>query len=266
MSERTNCADCGTKLTDNERTYYGATCERCEGVIWALGASDELPPPVRCPWGRFQAREGHRVKEHGILFSAPMVRAILAGTKTQTRRIVSTTPRGWDAQAMELACVQEHDSDMLGVQAYFGDKRAGTRCPYGKSGDRLWVREAWRTTGDGGRCNGIPPRDLQPHEVWYEADGAAPAHELVGKLRPGMFMPRWASRITLEVTSVRVEKLGDISEADAEAEGAAPLLVPPDGGSSPHVEGFRYLWESINGLGSWDASPWVWCVSFRRLP
>ena len=81
---------------------------------------------------------------------------------------------------------------------------------------------------------------------------------------PSIHMPRWASRITLEITGVRVERLQDIRETDAQAEGAEPLLVPPDGGSTVYTEGYRHLWEQINGPGSWDANPFVWVVEFRR--
>mgnify|MGYP001809841647 CR=1 FL=1 len=197
------------------------------------------------------------MKEIPILFSAPMVRALLAGTKTQTRRAWREQPPA----GVRVAYVPGH-----------------TRTPYGQRGDRLWVREAWRTTGDDGRCDDMPPRDLQPHSVWYEADGDAHWRTLVGKLRPSMFMPRWASRITLEVTEVRVERLQVISEADAIAEGIEQFTdFLPSGHwrrydkatfnsyvSSP-VDSYASLWESINGPESWAANPWVWAVSFRRI-
>lgn len=152
-------------------------------------------------------------------------------------------------------------------------------CPYGVPGDRLWVREAWATHA----CfDHIPPRDLTARSIHYQADGQIKT----GKNRPGMFMPRWASRITLEVTAVRVELLQAISEADAIAEGIDRgenfpgwYRGPLPGDSAGLQEygrnfkiptafarlAYRALWESINGTGSWDANPWVWVVSFRRL-
>jgi hypothetical protein len=134
-------------------------------------------------------------------------------------------------------------------------------------GINLWVREAWRTTGDDGRADYLPPRDIQKHDVWHEADGEAHWRTLVGKLRPSMFMPRWASRITLDVTGVRVERLQDISAADALAEG---ITLHPDHHSRPRdsrygpVATYKDLWDSINGPGSWAANPWVWVISFSR--
>lgn len=209
--------------------------------------------------------------ERPILFSAPMVRALLAGTKTQTRRTINTDRHGWDAQAMELACVQEHDSDELGVQAYFGPQRFGVRCPYGKPGDRLWVRETWAKWGRDDQCGEGP---AQTHEPIYRADGW-PWDER-DKWRPSIHMPRRVSRITLEVSGVRVERLQDISHADALAEGIewTPIPAgrlfhdyrcrPPAPTLTSARECYRSLWESINGTGSWEANPWVWVVEFRR--
>lgn len=208
--------------------------------------------------------------ERPILFSAPMVRALLAGTKTQTRRVVKP-PEGyvgpdamrswgcnWDTQ-------QECPVWMVHLRADIAaPKHRWIRCPYGKPSDRLWVREAWRTVVEADKT---PPRDMDPaYRLWFEAD--APHQEGFGKYRPPMFMPRWASRITLEVTGVRVERLQDISKADALAEGAN---VHPDHHNKPRssiyspVQAYRDLWESINGPGSWDANPWVWVVEFRRV-
>lgn len=219
------------------------------------------------------------MKERPILFSAPMVRALLAGTKTQTRRVLK------QATGPSLSVGIEDEPGVAELSWLWGDGPGHdvhetikkVRCLYGVPGDRLWVREAWRSTGDGGRCNSMPPRDMQPHDVWYEADGLPPVDECAGKLRPSMFMPRWASRILLEVTEVRVDRLQDISDADAQAEGT-PCYVcggPLNGHSEADCHCFhrkasasdyRGLWEQINGPGSWDANPWVWAVSFRRVP
>jgi hypothetical protein len=238
-----------------------------------------------------------------------MVRAILDGRKTQTRRVLMPQPpaecgihymlgdESW--LAPEDRKPLRHHWEAWGGPLYEG-RPEGHLCgshtvksPYGAPGDRLWVREAWRTTGDGGRCDDMPPRDLQPHQVWYEADGPAPADECVGKYRPAMFMPRWASRLTLEVTGVRVERLQEIDWEDAIAEGirdprrAAWRVDPVEG----CVAKYRELWDSLNaarepkhigrrrkkgklvdrpmpepGPYAWDANPWVWVVEFRRLP
>jgi hypothetical protein len=199
-----------------------------------------------------------------IPFSAPMVRALLAGTKTQTRRVVKIDHT--DSVFERLQGMLAHFfrlTSRVPVQA--------VRCPYGVPGDRLWVREAWRS---GKIADRFPPRELTPHPVWYEADGQAP-EATNGKLRPGMFMPRWASRITLEITGVRVERLQDISEADAIAEGVERGAADGfwklygretngDMDRSPRVA-YRSLWESINGAGSWDANPFVWVVEFKRV-
>ncbi len=178
------------------------------------------------------------MKERPILFSAPMVRAILDGSKTQTRRVVKLqTPK---AASISDFCVD-------GI-------RVG-RCPYGQPGDRLWVREAWA--------------DCDKLVRYYATDDVHPLR----KKRPSIHMPRWASRITLEVTGVRVERLQDISFSDARAEG---IVVQPDGGwgladsthyhfTDPRVS-YWSLWEAINGPGSVDANPWVWVVEYKGNP
>lgn len=191
------------------------------------------------------------MKERPILFSAPMVRALLDGSKTQTRRIVK-------------------DTGFYAIEGHHGTETAerersalATRCRFGMPGDRLWVREAWRTVAE---ADCMPPRDLNAaHRLWMEAD--APHQPGFGKLRPSMFMPRWASRINLEITGVRVERLNDISEHDALNEGVTFLNpVKPGRANRMAREAFADLWQSINGAGAWDANPWVWVVEFRRLP
>lgn len=227
------------------------------------------------------------MRERPILFSGPMVRALLAGTKTQTRRPVKPAPPAntvamgrWQDPGPEPAYWAflrdgpvEHDHPFGGAELH-GEP---WRCPYGQPGDRLWVREAWRAPAEFDR---VKPSDLRAPSggllgtpIVYEAT----RHESVqfGKLRPGMFMPRWASRILLEVTDVRVERLQDISEVDAQAEGLLALSSGADltwtvdaAAASEHVtarETYAWLWDEINGPGSWDANPWVWVVGFRRL-
>jgi hypothetical protein len=208
------------------------------------------------------------MKERPILFSAPMVRALLAGTKTQTRRVVKITHRtpGLAACLAPPAGMRTRTS------------LAAELCPYGHPGDRLWVRESWSPDPpdvDGwgytawagcreGQIAGVPERFRYPRFCNYAADW------LHGPIRwtPSIHMPRWASRITLEITSVRVERLQEISEADAQAEG---WTRRPEVSTDPQVhkeaarDWFMDLWESINGPGSWDANPWVWVIEFRRL-
>jgi len=193
-------------------------------------------------------------KERPILFSGPMIRAILADTKTQTRRVVKPAPcltRGM--QTHEFA-VGGHDY----------------RCPYGVPGDRLWVRETFADGVEG--C----PGGISYRANHCDPKGDGPAHPM--KWRPSIFMPRAASRILLEVTDVRVERLQEISEGDAKAEGITELSLQGDEPgawwtAAPHRSmhsrtprgAFLRLWRSIHGDGSWDANPWVWVVSFRRI-
>ncbi|MBD8194357.1 hypothetical protein IFR35_23460 [Pseudomonas fluorescens] len=209
------------------------------------------------------------IKERPILFSAPMVRAILEGRKTVTRRTVKPQP--------EVRMV-----DMIGPMLTFKNKRGGhwlypnakaqiiADCPYGKPGDRLWVRETCLINDF--RDINVPEEERANCEILYRADGVPDweGDEALIRWRPSIHMPRWASRILLEITDVRVERLQDISRADIRAEG---LHCPPELGSddvSPNYRdwypaAWRELWESINGAGSWTANPWVWCVSFKRV-
>jgi hypothetical protein len=210
------------------------------------------------------------VKERQILFSAPMVRAILAGAKTQTRRVVKVPKR------------MEEFTSPAGALVDFG-------CPYGKFGSRLWVREPWRVAACYDDKNGFELEGLiTARNVQYSVCADQFLHGMaIGRYRHARFMPRWASRITLEITNVRVERLQDISEADAIAEGLAALTkdgstikygIPDrDGLPGNDDDGWHWsrwcidprlayqdLWESINGAGSWDANPFVWVIEFRR--
>ncbi|ANN78933.1 hypothetical protein [Bordetella flabilis] len=200
------------------------------------------------------------MRERPILFSAPMVRAILAGTKTQTRRVVKP------AKDRDIGCALAPCE--LAGEINRGEYRNSW---YGKIGDRLWVREthlnSWR----------INPEDpTGPRVFSHVAAFAADGHELSPgeKWIPSIHMLRAASRITLEITGVRVERLQQITAADARAEGilARGCLScsepEPCGCSSPHsssLDDFRSLWLDINGPRSWNANPWVWVVEFRRV-
>lgn len=207
-----------------------------------------------------------------MLMSAPMVRAILDGTKTQTRRIVKPQPTGFIGgpgvimpNGAPAALIPMDDT-----VAPFGRQIV---CPYGQPGDQLWVREAHaivpRTAY--ARSEGVQqtlrPDDPCEHDAaiyregWTRSKGGF-------SWRPSIHMPRWASRITLEITSVRVERLQDISEADAKAEGAGEAFDTVDGfvehDLGNHRDGFAKLWTEINGPESWAANPWVWALDFKR--
>lgn len=186
-------------------------------------------------------------RERPILFSSPMVRAILAGAKTQTRRVVKMTP------------LVEYD-----IRATGFPREAD--CPYGWIGDQFWVRETWAKAGEVG------------DQVEYRADNPDPRG---GKWRPSFFMPRALSRIQLEITDVRSQQLQEISEDDAVAEGMKPTAVLTVGRTMevvagdmfscpvmPAKEHFKFLWDGINGERegcAWHENPFVWVVSFRRL-
>lgn len=225
-------------------------------------------------------RKGAGMKERPILFSGPMVRAILDGTKTQTRRIVKPQPQFMQLQgAAHFLLPKQRAWESLGLNNWHRWVQA--LCPYGQPGDRLWVRESYFQFGhwepvDGKRTKGgrqkwafIPDRSeivfCEPGHTnvrkgRHHKDPATPAwHKRLGR-----FMPRAASRITLEITGVRVERLQDISGPDCWAEGIANAGWCPEKYGSV-TECYRTLWESINGPGSWAANPYVWAITFRRL-
>jgi hypothetical protein len=225
------------------------------------------------------------MKERGILFSAPMVRAILTGEKTQTRRALKPQPPEDD---MPLACEMftpsvirangEMDAADVDVFGTYGEEWS-LKCPYGAPGDRLWVRETWApqsidARGDHDDDWKRAAEDARTHKPWssiiYRADGWNDVVRPHEQWHPSILMPRWASRITLEVVSVRVERVQDISDADIAAEGVTPQallalgLTPITAASPPHLR-WKYGWMAINGVESWDANPWVWVIEFRRV-
>lgn len=215
------------------------------------------------------------IKERPILFSGPMVRALLDGSKTQTRRVVKCP----------------HEILSIGTAADWNNGRADPRmrkfedwgqgfhlfnyingtfampCPHGKPGDQLWVRETF------GICTAKHTQRWPAGTIAYRADHGLTHGGLeydLMKWKPSIFMPRIASRITLEIISVRVERLQDISEQNAKAEGAESMLCPGYpyrhiGEVYTHLMGFKTLWESINGSGSWDLNPWLWVIEFKRI-
>lgn len=214
------------------------------------------------------------MKERPILMSAPMVRALLAGTKTQTRRVVKPQPVDYPAMKPESRggrkWVFMAQSDKPGYAFATSD----VNCPYGHPGDRLWVRETWSAdphiddswastewNGCGRKVREIPDRFHHPRFCNYAADWL---HEQI-RWTPSIRMPRWASRITLEIVAVRVERLHDISEGDLAAEGIQEIIDAGVDHDGYPRDAYRSLWESINGPGSWAANPWVWVLEFRRI-
>jgi hypothetical protein len=214
------------------------------------------------------------MNEHPIIFSGAMVRAILAG-KTQTRRVIKPQPKGWGG---------EFQDDGFGAWCIAGDQDYSERikCPYGKVGDHLWVRETWRIADESSAtwtesgfvtveyADGTTMKTDECvwndnwHQWWekYIKSNTRKGH-------PSIFMPKWASRLSLKITGIRVERVQDITVRDVRAEGwpAERYLFPGVNESDKCMDWFRKLWDSINGKRgySWESNPWCWCISFRRV-
>jgi hypothetical protein len=189
------------------------------------------------------------IKERPILFNAQMVRATLSDQKTQTRRAMKY-------QVCDPGKFQIARPGYCEIVTFEGARIPGWNCPYGKPGDRLWVRETFCWSGYA----------MDPDELLYRADQEYTLEER-GDLswKPSIFMPRWASRITLEITNVRVERLQDITRGDCMSEGCPfPNLNMATTKTDP-IAWFSNLWCSINGTGSWQANPWVWVIEFKRV-
>lgn len=214
----------------------------------------------------FLRRPVEAPRERPILFSAPMVKALLAGVKTQTRRVMKPQPGEhiWtDSKTLLL---------MTDIKHKYGPSTAIV-CPYGKPGDQLRVREtAWQ------RPERTQKMMREGADTWppfiYDADygpDGIPESEREDlkrwgwKRRPSIHLPRLGSRILLEITAIRVERLNDISEADARAEGVTLPTRTCTMYDGIWRDEYRLLWESINGPGSWAANPWVWCLTFKRV-
>jgi hypothetical protein len=198
------------------------------------------------------------IKERPIIFSAPMVQAILENRKTITRRIIKKQPDTRHGRFdFENGCLKE--SSMV---SGCWDVWRKQYCPYGQVGDHLWVRENFIL--DVAFDDLSPAMVHETKEILYTADNV-PFDYWHGKNRPSIFMPRWASRITLEITGIRVELLSNISEEDARAEGAQPSIVGADLDHLRYRAGFQSLWGSINGSESWGLNPYVWVIEFKRI-
>jgi hypothetical protein len=218
------------------------------------------------------------MKERPILFSAPMVRAILSGVKTQTRRVAKTVTSLPDGKG--YTCLQRPGSNTVlplvdgqwQWQPAAGDAwrpypRMEEYCPYGKPGDRLWVRETWAPMIGGGYVYAADYTDQR----LKEKDGH-------GFWKPSIFCKRETSRITLEIVSVRVERLQKITEADAIAEGIEAFVMDLEGSTvttfRDYLTGemnraarnsYETLWQSMNGTESWAGNPFVWVIEFKTL-
>ena len=221
-----------------------------------LRAAGKLAQSSDRPGAR-QRRPSRDIATNGrpIAFSGPMVRAILEGRKTQTRRIVK---RNLD-ERVALGRKNWHCEDT----------NASLGCPYGQIGDRLWVRESFHFQQGGpiyDAAGGV--MDSMDDELTYRADCAEDSQRYRSKKwKASLFMPRWASRILLEITDVRLERVKDITGTDAKCEGApVPAHAVANGTHLAWARGwFRLLWGEINGTDSWDANPWVWVVEFKRI-
>ncbi|EHT8836795.1 hypothetical protein VQX66_003630 [Salmonella enterica] len=206
---------------------------------------------------------GRPVKERGMIFNAEMVRAILDGRKTQTRR-----PIKWkQTRFTEMA---ERDDGSLWPWAEDCERGGDIwfACPYGEIGDRILVRETFRVHSRATDVATLVYR-ASVRNSWTEQTHRVPVAvcnkpATPEKWTPSIHMPRWASRITLEITDVRVERLRDLSEEDAKSEG----IIPSAGGVLPGWEyriNFRDLWMDIYGTDNWEANPWVWVIEFKRV-
>lgn len=200
-----------------------------------------------------------QIKERPIIFSAPMVRAILEGRKTQTRRVVKWPIKGGSPKPL----IDVQPCLTAGMwKGGDGDGWNAFECPYGKVGDRLWVREAWAWPGEEYVLFKATHEHIQRE---MQSDPNNPQFTWKSPL----FLPRWASRILLEIVSVRVERVQSISEEDAIAEGVDSVTmadVPRQATMTRRCD-YRQLWDKINSKRghSWDSNPWVWCVSFKRV-
>lgn len=239
------------------------------------------------------------MRERGMIFNADMVRAVLNGSKTQTRRIIQSAAKNMQARGHEVISHRAPGDKWYGDYVYSMRDRSGVwqdftneqflaKCPFGVVGDRLWVRETFCPVNDDGEKwidYRATPRYEQSHPAGWDCEPKDPE---ALKWSPSIHMPRWASRITLEIIGVRVERLQSINEHDAIAEGLAEISKDgrvykygiPDLDGYPGTDDFgwpwheweRYpisayskLWRSIYGEESWQANPWVWVIEFKRV-
>jgi hypothetical protein len=203
------------------------------------------------------------MKERPILFSAEMVRAILENRKSVTRRVIKTDHTLLDDPNILPATIEAYKTAWVKT------------CPYGQPGDGLWVRETFWPIGE--FRYGGPRNKFWDATIRYRSDDQSDVRECPreygihyknpGRWMSPRFMPRWASRITLEITGVRSERLQNITADDCMAEGISLHEIPGLGSDYSIIKAYRDLWDSLNakrGYG-WDVNPWVWCITFRRV-
>ena len=244
------------------------------------------------------------MKERGMIFNSEMVRAILDGRKTQTRRIMKVQPESNQLGLLLITDSTKHSD--IGKYHWAESNATGNHVrsklfssPFGAVGERIWVRETWAPLGNEDGCyvdweDNLCKGDERSaariyrasceqrpgdYGLWSIPDDAywkphTKEHKFEGAWRPSIHMPRWASRILLEITDVRVERLNAISEEDARAEGIIDGGClncgepEPCGCANPEpdaTDAFAYLWQSVYGQESWNANPWVWVISFERI-
>ncbi|MEF3027238.1 hypothetical protein V4B64_20370 [Klebsiella pneumoniae] len=247
------------------------------------------------------------MKERGMIFNGEMTRAILDGRKTQTRRVMKVQPESNQLGLLFITDSTKHSD--IGKYHWAESNATGNHvrsklfsCPFGAVGERIWVRETWATLGNEDGCyvdweDNLCKGDERSaariyrasceqrpgdYGLWSIPDDAywkphTKEHKFGGAWRPSIHMPRWASRILLEITDVRVERLNAISEEDAEAEGidmealydsqdCYDCIANHNMTGRPTVTGaFKYLWESIYGEEGWKSNPWVWVIEFKRV-
>ncbi|HFU4525613.1 hypothetical protein [Klebsiella pneumoniae] len=202
------------------------------------------------------------MKERGMIFNGEMVRAILDGRKTQTRRIMAPQP----ADDIERCIFPNPEA--IGWKSSLRHKHGSTTahfCHYGKPGDRIWVREAF--------ASGLSTKSTLAYRATHKREDLEDGFYDTIKWTPSIHMPRWASRILLEITNVRVERLNSIHDVDAMREGIQNLTtcshsdfgIPGVVNAQHPVRAFQLLWESIYGADSWRANPWVWVIEFKRV-
>ncbi|MCL0011648.1 hypothetical protein MKU80_011465 [Providencia rettgeri] len=203
------------------------------------------------------------MKERGVILNAEMVRAVLDGRKTQIRDIVKGATskhifHGWVVSSIHSkdegrACWSNNALSMRGNPIRL-------HCPLGKIGDRLWVRETFQV--------GLCTKSGFAYKATHKSSDLDEGWDEVIKWRPSTQMPRWASRITLEITDVRVERLQSINEEDAKAEGfdnSQSDAANSIGWFEKPIRAFRRDWENINGTDGWDSNPWVWVIEFKKV-
>ncbi|KAF6684994.1 hypothetical protein [Pantoea sp. EKM20T] len=222
------------------------------------------------------------MRERPILFNADMVGAVLDGRKTQTRRIIQSPAKNMQASGHKVIEYREPGDKWYGEHVFSMRNQSGTwcdytkeqflaKCPFGAVGDRLWVRETFRVHS---RATDVATLVYKASEQqsWTQQTHRVPIEKcnkpaVVDTWTPSIHMPRWASRITLEITCVRVERLNSMTEKDALAEGCLGGHDSIPGyqySATPH-EHFHHVWQSIYGADSWQANPWVWVIEFKRV-